>query len=47
MGKALWRFLKNNKRYWLLPLLITLGLCALILIIAKSSSSNPFSYPFF
>ena len=42
-----WRFLKNNKKYWLLPLLITLGLCGVLIIIAKSSSMTPFLYPLF
>ena len=41
-----WDFLKYNKKWWLLPILIVLGLMAL-LIVLSSSAAAPFIYPLF
>lgn len=39
-------FLKHNKKWWLLPILIALGLVG-ILVLLSSSVVAPFIYPLF
>jgi hypothetical protein len=41
-----WDFLKHNKKWWLLPILLVIGLMAL-LIVLSSSAAAPFIYPLF
>jgi hypothetical protein len=41
-----WDFLRHNKKWWLLPILIVL-LAMGTLLIAVSSPLAPFIYPFF
>uniref|UniRef100_A0A7C2K0V2 Uncharacterized protein n=1 Tax=Schlesneria paludicola TaxID=360056 RepID=A0A7C2K0V2_9PLAN len=41
-----WDFLKHNKKWWLLPILIVIGLMA-VLIVLSSSAVAPFIYPLF
>lgn len=41
-----WGFLANNKKWWLLPILITLGLVG-ALIFLSSTSAAPFIYTLF
>lgn len=40
-----WLFLKTNKKWWLLPLLIALLLLGLLVILA-GTGLTPFIYPF-
>ena len=40
-----WQFLKYNKKWWLLPLLIALLLLGLLVILSGSGLA-PFIYPF-
>jgi Family of unknown function (DUF5989) len=40
-------FFWSNKRWWMTPILITLGIFAILLIIAQSSAIAPFIYSFF
>lgn len=42
----LWDFLKYNKKWWLLPIIIVLGLVG-ILVLLSSSAIAPFIYPLF
>ena len=42
-----WQFLKYNKKYWLLPIVIVLVLVGFILVAAKSSALSPFIYALF
>jgi hypothetical protein len=44
--RELWGFMKHNKKWWLLPLLLALLILGLLTIIA-SSGFAPFIYPFF
>ncbi len=46
-GCDLFAFFWNNKRWWMTPILITLGIFAILLIIAQSSAIAPFIYSFF
>ena len=42
-----WEFLKLRKRYWLLPILIMLGLFSALVVFTESSSVAPFIYTLF
>jgi hypothetical protein len=41
-----WDFLRTNKKWWLLPILIVLGLIG-VLVLLSSSAVAPFIYPLF
>ena len=41
-----WYFLKHNKKWWLIPLLVTLLLLGLIVLLGGTSIA-PFIYPLF
>ena len=41
-----WGFLANNKKWWLLPILITLGLVGALIFLSRTSAA-PFIYTLF
>ena len=43
----LWQFMRENKKYWLAPIVITLGLVGVLLVLAKGSAIAPFIYTLF
>jgi hypothetical protein len=43
----LWLFMREHKKFWLAPIVITLALVGLLLVIAKSSAIAPFIYTLF
>ena len=43
----LWQFMRENKKYWLAPILVTLVLVGVLLVLAKSSAVAPFIYSLF
>jgi len=43
----LWQFMKENKKFWLAPIVITLVLVGILLVLAKSSAIAPFIYTLF
>ena len=43
----LWQFMRENKKYWLAPIVITLVLVGVLLVLAKSSAIAPFIYTLF
>ena len=43
----LWAFARARKKFWLLPLLIILGVFGGLLILAKGSALAPFIYTIF
>lgn len=45
--KELWEFMKERKKWWLIPIVIVLLLLGLVLIFAESSAVAPFVYPIF
>ncbi len=52
MGKLalageMWLFLRQNKKYWLLPILFVLFVVGGLLIFAQSSALAPFIYSIF
>jgi len=40
-------FFRSNKRWWLLPMLITLLLFGVLIVVAQSSAVAPFVYTLF
>ena len=52
MGKAqilveFWTFLKQEKKYWIAPIVVVLLLFGLLLVFAQSSAVAPFIYTLF
>lgn len=45
--KELFLFLKERKKWWLIPIVISLIIIGLLLVFAESSAVAPFVYPFF
>jgi len=45
--KELWAFLKVRKKFWLLPMVIVLGLVGVLIIFAQGSVVAPFIYTLF
>jgi competence protein ComGC len=43
----LWQFMRENKKYWLAPILIVLVLVGVLLVLAKTSAVAPFIYSLF
>lgn len=43
----LWSFLKERKKWWLLPLIIMLVLVGVLIIFSQSSAVSPFIYALF
>ena len=43
----LWSFLREEKKYWLLPLVIVFVLTGLVLVFAQGSALAPFIYSLF
>ena len=42
-----WEFMRENKKYWLAPIVIVLLLVGFLLVIAKGSAVAPFVYTLF
>lgn len=42
-----WGFLKHNKKWWLLPMLIVIALLALLIVLGSNPAVAPFIYPLF
>ena len=43
----LWAFIRRRKKFWLLPILLTLALVGGLLTLAQSSAIAPFLYTLF
>lgn len=43
----LWRYMRVRKKFWLLPLLVSLALVAILIVFAKGSALAPFIYTLF
>jgi drug/metabolite transporter superfamily protein YnfA len=42
-----WLFLRHNKKYWLLPIILVLFVVGALLVFAQSSALAPFIYSIF
>jgi drug/metabolite transporter superfamily protein YnfA len=47
LASEIWLFMRQNKKYWLLPIVIILVLMGALLIFAQSSALAPFIYSIF
>ena len=45
--REFWAFLKQEKKYWLAPIVLVLLLFGLLLVFAQSSAVAPFIYTLF
>jgi hypothetical protein len=45
--KEIWLYLRQNKKYWLIPIIFILILMSVMLILAQSSALAPFIYSIF
>jgi len=45
--KEFWEFLKERKKYWLLPIIIVLVLFGVLIILSQGSAVAPFIYAIF
>jgi hypothetical protein len=45
--KDLWGFLKNRKKFWLLPLITILLVFGIVIVFAAGSAIAPFLYTLF
>jgi len=45
--REFWQFLKQEKKYWLAPIVLVLLLFGLLLVFAQSSAVAPFIYTLF
>jgi hypothetical protein len=43
----LWSFMRERKKYWLLPIIVMLALFGGLIILAKGSAVAPFIYTLF
>ena len=42
-----WEFMRQNKKFWLAPIVITLIVFGIVLVLAKGSAIAPFIYTLF
>jgi hypothetical protein len=45
--KEIWEFIKYKKKYWLIPIIVTLLLLGLLLFLTEGSAIAPFIYTLF
>jgi competence protein ComGC len=45
--KELWDFIKHNKKFWLIPVVVILVLIGLLIVLSAGSPVAPFIYTLF
>ena len=45
--REFWEFIRLRKRYWLLPIILILGLLSLLIVFTEGSAIAPFIYALF
>ncbi len=45
--KEFWDFIKERKKYWLLPIIIVLALFGVLIVLSQGSAVAPFIYTIF
>jgi len=45
--KELWMFLRDRKKFWLLPIILVLALFGLLIVLTQGSAVAPFIYTLF
>jgi hypothetical protein len=43
----LWRFMRQRKKFWLLPIFVVLGLFGALVVLSQGSAVAPFIYTLF
>jgi hypothetical protein len=47
LTSELWAYMRERKKWWLLPIIVTMLLVGVLLILAQGSSLGPFIYTIF
>jgi len=47
LAKEFWLFIKHEKKWWLVPLIMVLLIVGALVLVASSSPLAPFLYPLF
>jgi len=45
--KEFWEFLRERKKYWLLPIIVVLALFGMLIVLSQGSAVAPFIYTIF
>tara|TARA_B100000212_G_scaffold199868_1_gene150732 strand:- start:228 stop:380 length:153 start_codon:yes stop_codon:yes gene_type:complete len=45
--KEFWEFLRERKKYWLLPIIIVLAFFGILIVLSQGSAVAPFIYTIF
>jgi len=45
--REMWQFLRQRKKFWLLPLLVVMALLGVLIVMAQGSAVAPFIYTLF
>lgn len=45
--KEFWEFLRERKKYWLMPIIIVLALFGFLIVLSQGSAIAPFIYTIF
>ena len=43
----LWAFIRARKKYWMIPILMVVGLLGMLMVLAQGSAVAPFIYTIF
>jgi hypothetical protein len=47
LARELWQFMKARKKFWLLPILVMMGVFGGLIVLTKGSAIAPFIYTIF
>jgi hypothetical protein len=47
MVKELWMFMRTRKKYWLIPIIVTMALLGVLIVLTQGSAIAPFIYTLF
>ncbi|MCA3247687.1 MAG: hypothetical protein ING29_14530 [Azospirillum sp.] len=47
LARELWQFMKVRKKFWLLPILVMMGVFGGLIVLTKGSAIAPFIYTIF
>jgi hypothetical protein len=47
LARELWQFMKARKKFWLLPIIVMMGVFGGLIVLTKGSAIAPFIYTLF
>jgi hypothetical protein len=47
LARELWHFMKVRKKFWLLPIIVMMGMFGGLIVLTKGSAIAPFIYTLF